>query len=94
LWLGQIKKRLMSESNLPEVYIQLCESLRRRREVIADRTWYERDAEGHLEELKSVSEKIVHLGSELPDPVHPQLRHFLERCSYDKALEFIEAGGK
>jgi len=24
--------------------------------------------------------------------VHPQLRHFLDRCSYDKALEFIEAG--
>jgi hypothetical protein len=21
------------------------------------------------------------------------LRHFLDRCSYDKALEFIEAGG-
>jgi hypothetical protein len=84
----------MTESNLPEVYNQLSESLRRRREVIADRAWYGRDAVGHLEELKSVSERIVHLGSQLPVPVHPQLRHFLERCSYDKALEFIEAGGK
>jgi hypothetical protein len=26
--------------------------------------------------------------------VHPQLRHFLERCSYDKALEFIEDKSK
>jgi hypothetical protein len=84
----------MSEPNLPEVYKQLSESLRHRREVIADRAWYERDAAAHLDELKRVSERIVRLGVELPDPVHPQLRHFLERCSYDKALEFIEAGGK
>ena len=92
-WSSDTKRR-MSESHLPEVYNRLCESLRRRREAIADRAWYERDAAGHLEELKSVSEKIVHLVSELPEPVHPQLRHFLERCSYDKALEFIESGGK
>jgi hypothetical protein len=26
----------------------------------------------------------------LPKPVHPQLAHFLERSSYDKALEFLE----
>lgn len=84
----------MSEPILPEVYNQLSQSLRRRREVIADRAWYERDAAGHLEELKNVSETILRLGSGLPNPVHPQLRHFLERCSYDKALEFIEAGGK
>jgi hypothetical protein len=59
--------------------------------VVADRGWYQRDAAGHLDALKNVSEQIVHLGSVLPTPVHPQLRHFLDRCSYDKALEFIEA---
>ena len=83
----------MPQRNPPEIYSQLAQSLRRRREVVADRGWYNRDAVGHLEELKNVSEQIVHLGSVLPSPVHPQLRHFLDRCSYDKALEFIEAGG-
>ena len=73
----------MQQRNSPQVYGQLAQSLRRRREVVADRGWYNRDAAGHLEEL----------GSALPSPVHPQLRHFLDRCSYDKALEFIEAGG-
>jgi hypothetical protein len=81
----------MPQRNLPEIYNQLAQSLRRRREVVADRDWYNRDSSGHLEELKNVSERIVHLGASLPPPVHPQLRHFLERCSYDKALEFIEA---
>ena len=84
----------MQQGNLPEIYDQLAQSLRRRRDVVADRSWYHRDAAGHLEELKMVSEQIVHLGSVLPAPVHPQLRHFLDRCSYDKALEFIEAGGE
>jgi hypothetical protein len=26
----------------------------------------------------------------LPAPVDPQLAHFLSRCSYEKALEFLE----
>ena len=85
--------KVMPKKNLPEIYNELARSLRRRREVVADRDWYNRDAAGHLEELKNVSEQIVHFGSVLPSPVHPQLRHFLERCSYDKALEFIETGG-
>lgn len=84
----------MQQSNPPEIYGQLAQSLRRRKAVVADRGWYNRDATGHLEALKNVSEQIVHLGSALPSPVHPQLRHFLDRCSYDKALEFIEACGE
>jgi len=30
------------------------------------------------------------LEKELPPSVDPQLRHFLARCSYDKALAFLE----
>ena len=67
----------------------LVEALRSRRAVIADRAWYERDARDHLQALMSVSEKIVTLGEALPKPVHPQLKHYLERCSYDKALAFL-----
>jgi hypothetical protein len=71
-------------------YAALAAALRERRDVIADHAFYQRDPEGHLAELKRTSELITTLQSSLPPPVHPQLVHFFERCSYDKALAFIE----
>jgi hypothetical protein len=67
----------------------LIGALQERISVIADRSWYERDAEGHLQALMQVSERIVTVAAQLPAPVHPQLKHYLERCSYDKALAFL-----
>jgi hypothetical protein len=67
----------------------LAEALRERLVVIGDREWFARDASGHLSALQSVSERIERLSAALPPPVDPQLRHFLERCSYDKALAFL-----
>jgi hypothetical protein len=67
----------------------LAEALRERLVVIGDREWFARDASGHLSALQSVSERIERLSAVLPPPVDPQLRHFLERCSYDKALAFL-----
>lgn len=78
----------MSES--PSPYRELTEALRERVTVVADRDWYRRDPAGHLDRLKAVSERIVAIGAELPAPVDPQLTHFLERCSYDKALALLE----
>jgi hypothetical protein len=69
----------------------LATALRERRSVIADREFYARDPQGHLAQLQSVSERIVTLARDLPQPVDPQLAHFLERCSYDKALAFLES---
>jgi hypothetical protein len=37
-----------------------------------------------------VSEKIDSLQESLPQPVDPRLAHYLQRKSYDKALEFLE----
>jgi hypothetical protein len=71
-------------------YQALASALRERLAVIADRTAYSRDPAAHMESLKQVSERIVTLQGQLPEPVDPQLAHFLERCSYDKALAFIE----
>lgn len=67
----------------------LEQALRTRLALIADREWFQRDSAGHLEALKGVSETIFELSTQLPQPVHPQLRHYLERCSYDKALAFL-----
>lgn len=68
----------------------LAEALRERLTVIADRDAYNRDAAAHLERLKSISERIESLQKQLPPPVDPQLAHFLQRCSYDKALQLLE----
>jgi hypothetical protein len=77
-------------SELPPAQ-ELAAALRRRKAIIADREFYARDPAGHLEQLKETSERITLLGQRLPAPVDPQLAHFLERCSFDKALAFLEA---
>ena len=70
---------------------ELAEALRERRSLIADEA-SRREPDQHLARLQSVSEKIVTLQEQLPKPLDPQLAHFLARCSYDKALEFLERG--
>jgi septal ring factor EnvC (AmiA/AmiB activator) len=78
----------MSEN--PHAYQALAAALRERLAVIADRESYARDAAAHLDRLKAASEKIGALQGQLPAPVNPQLAHYLERSSFDKALEFLE----
>lgn len=80
----------MEEENLEA---ELASALRKRLEVIGDRALRESDPARHLEELRVASERIVELERRLPATVHPQLRHYFERCSYDKALAWIEQEG-
>ncbi len=67
----------------------LAAALRERRALIGDEK-IRRDQQQHVARLQAISEKIVTLQHELPPPVDPQLAHFLARCSYDKALDFLE----
>jgi hypothetical protein len=67
----------------------LAQALRERRAIVADEE-SRRNAERHMARLREISERIERLQSTLPAPVPPQLRHYLERCSYDKALAFLE----
>jgi hypothetical protein len=71
-------------------YHQLAEALRERLAVIANRELYSRDPVAHLELLKRASERIIELQKALPPPIAPDLAHYLQRCSYDKALAHIE----
>ena len=73
-----------------ETHRELAAALRERLAVIADRISYARDPQAHLAQLQEVSERIASLGGKLPAPVDPRLAHYLERCSYDKALAFLE----
>ncbi len=77
-------------STTPELYRDLAAALRQRREAIADREHYQRNPAGHLERLKAATAEIEALAEQLPARQDPQLAHFLQRCSYDKALAFLE----
>jgi len=72
---------------------KLAEALRERLAVIGDLALRDSDPEGHLARLREVSERIAGIQARLPGNVHPQLRHYLERCSYDKALAWLEQEG-
>ena len=74
----------------PTTSESLAAALRERLAVVRDREWYARDPAGHLERLQAISEQILHLRQQLPLPIDPRLAHFLDRCSYDKALAFLE----
>jgi hypothetical protein len=68
----------------------LAAALRERLAIIADEA-SRQDADQHTERLREVSERIDRLEQSLPPRIDPQLRHFLQRCSYTKALELLES---
>ena len=77
-------------SSAPSVYLSLATALRERLAAIGDREHYQRDPAGHLERLKTVTARIASIQQQLPSEIDPQLAHYLQRCSYDKALAFLE----
>lgn len=74
---------------MEEALLDLAEALRERLAVIRDEQ-SRRDEVTHVERLKAVSEKIERLQRNVPQPINPRLAHYLERKSYDKALEYLE----
>ena len=74
------------------LFDELAAALRERLAIIADRDLFARDPALHLEKLRAASEAITSLQSRLPPKIDPQLSHYLDRCSYDKALAFLENG--
>jgi len=74
---------------MQEAMVDLANALRERLAIIRDAA-SRRNQEKHQARLRAISEKINRLQTALPQPIDPQLAHFLQRSSYDKALEFIE----
>lgn len=68
----------------------LAQALRERLALIRDEE-SRRNADAHMARLRAVSEKLEELQAALPQPVDTRLAHYLQRRSYDKALEFIES---
>jgi hypothetical protein len=69
--------------------VDLAEALRERLAVIRDEE-SRQDETGHVDRLRAVSEKIDRLQESLPPSTDPRLKHFLDRKSYDKALQYLE----
>jgi len=67
----------------------LAQALRERLAIIHDDE-SRRNADAHIARLRAASEKIEELQAALPQPIDPRLAHYLQRRSYDKALEFLE----
>ena len=78
-----------AESN---ALLNLRDALRERIAIIHDEESRTDEAK-HIARLRAVSEKIEKLQAALPQPLDPRLAHYLQRRSYDKALEFLEARG-
>ena len=79
----------MTES--ADVWQALAGALKERLALVADREFYRRDPAAHLAQLQTVSGRITGLAAQLPPGGDPQLTHYLQRCSFDKALAFLEA---
>jgi hypothetical protein len=77
---------------MEDAMTNLAAGLRERLSIIADEE-SRRDPPRHMARLQTVSEKIDALRAALPPSTDPRLRHYLERRSYEKALEWIEQSG-
>ncbi|MFO1481815.1 MAG: hypothetical protein U1F71_00485 [Verrucomicrobiaceae bacterium] len=64
--------------------------LQRRLDLIADHAFRDRDAAGHLEALKAVSEELAAEHQRLRTVLPPRLNHFLTQASFSKALEYLD----
>lgn len=68
----------------------LAQTLRERIAIVHDDE-SRRNVDTHMARLRAVSEKIDRLQESLPPSTDPRLKHYLDRKSYDKALEYLEA---
>ena len=75
---------------MDEYYVTLAKALRERLDVVSDRQLREQNPTAHLERLKQASERIEQMKKNLPLTADPMLKHYLDRMSLSKALEFVQ----
>jgi len=81
----------MSTAMMNVTLQELREALQARLDVVADRALYEQDAAAHLAKLQAASETVDRLAQALPASADSMLRHYLERQSYVKALDWLKS---
>ena len=70
---------------------ELIDALRERLRVVGDHELRTRDPQAHLSELKSAASRLESAIAQLPAHCDPELRHYLNRQSYLKALAWLES---
>jgi len=73
------------------VFSELRDALQERLSVVADHELRDRDPQAHLERLKSAASRLDAAIAQLPVQCDPDLRHYLNRQSYLKALAWLES---
>jgi ParB-like chromosome segregation protein Spo0J len=72
-------------------YSDLQDALRDRLAIVADHAFRDRDAAGHLNAIRKAASRLDALIAGLPEDLDPMLRHYLERQSYAKAIDWLDA---
>ena len=75
---------------MPHDFRELASALQERVMIIGDEE-SRRDTPRHMARLQEVSERIEALERQLSPTLDAQLRHYLQRRSYSKALEHLLA---
>jgi len=70
---------------------ELLAALEERLAVVADRELYHRDPAAHLAALQHAASRLETIIQSLPPETDPMLRHYLERQSYLKAIDWLKA---
>ncbi len=71
-------------------FSELTDALRERLSIVSDHDLRARDPQGHLDQLKSAASRLDAAIAQLPAQCDPELRHYLNRQSYVKALAWLE----
>ena len=70
--------------------IELREALQERLDVIADHGLRARDPDAHLQRLKAAASRLDAAIARVRPDCDAELRHFLDRQSYVKALAWLD----
>jgi len=89
-WPRLVAKLQKHEHTMESALADLAQALRERLAIIHDEQ-SRQNPDVHMARLRTVSERIDKLQAALPQPADPRLAHYLQRRSYEKALEFIES---
>jgi len=76
---------------ISEVHKKLLTAVQARLDTVADHAFRDRDPQAHLVALKSAAATLDAEVANLPSSADPMLRHYLERQSYTKALDWLKA---
>jgi hypothetical protein len=76
---------------ISELHKKLLTAVQERLDTVADHAFRDRDPQAHLAALKAVAATLDAEVANLPSSADPMLRHYLERQSYTKALDWLRA---